>query len=229
MSIFRLFEGLDLCAPGDAASLMRACAGLAPDAEVLDAGCGRGADLPALLSLVPRGRVTAVDLSEAFIAHVRAHFPMVRAEVADMLDPPAGRYDLIWSGGAIYGPGIGPALRAWAPCLAAGGRVVFTDLVLRRPQVSPEVAAFFAEDGVALRDEAGLGAEIAAAGWRRTDGFWLPDTAWAAYYLPVEARLDALQDDPEMAEVVASFRREIALWRRHGGEYGYLLAVAVPQ
>jgi cyclopropane fatty-acyl-phospholipid synthase-like methyltransferase len=65
MSIFRLFDGLDLCAPGDADSLTRAAAGLAPDAAVLDAGCGRGADLPVLLSLVPEGRVTAIDLSES--------------------------------------------------------------------------------------------------------------------------------------------------------------------
>jgi SAM-dependent methyltransferase len=229
MSIHRLFAGLDRCAPGDSRSLARACAGIAPDAAVLDAGCGTGADLQALLALVPDGKVTAIDLSEDFIAGVRERHPTVKAAVADMTDPPDGPFDLIWSGGAIYGPGVATALSAWRGRLAPGGRVAFTDLVLRGNQVSPEVAAFFAEEGVPLRDAAGLQAEVVAAGWRWVEGFWLPETAWDAYYLPVEQRLKAMQDDPEMADVVATFQREIALWRQHGTQYGYYLAVAVPQ
>ena len=228
MTIYDLFDGLDRCAPGDAASLTRACTGVAPSASVLDAGCGTGADLPALLALVPEGQVTAVDLAEPFIATIRARYPKVRAEVADMTNPPGGPYDLIWSGGAIYGPGIAVALKAWRGKLRPGGRVVFTDLVLRGGPVAPEVAAFFADEGVPLRDVAGLRAEIEAAGWRLAAGDWLPDSAWEAYYLPLEARLDGLDPKPEMAGLVAGFRHEIALWRRHGAGYGYYLAVAVP-
>ena len=228
MSLYRLFQGLDRCAPGDAASLIRAVGALAPDAQVLDAGCGTGGDLPVLLSLVPRGRVTAVDLAEAFIDGIRQRHPQVRAEVADMLDPPPGPYDLIWSGGAIYNSGIGPALAAWARHLAPGGRVIFTDLVLRGAAASPEVAEFLAAEGVPLRDAAALRAEVAAAGWRVTDSFWLPDSAWDAYYLPVEGRMEALRGDPDFAEIIPSFQREIDLWRSHGSEYGYLLVQAVP-
>lgn len=229
MSIFRLFDGLDLCAPGDADSLTRAAAGLAPDAAVLDAGCGRGADLPVLLSFVPEGRVTAIDLSEEFIAHIRRRFPQVRAEAGDMTRPPGCPYDLIWSGGAIYGPGVTPALQAWAPCLAPGGRVAFTDLVLTGPDTPPEVADFFAADGVTLRGAAELDQEVRASGYRTIDSFWLPETAWAAYYDPLAARLDNCAADPEMQQVVEDFRREIDLWRRLGATYGYLLTVAVPR
>jgi len=228
MTILDLFDGLDRCAPGDAASLRRACAGLAPSAHVLDAGCGRGADLPDLLALVPDGTVTAVDLAEPFIASIRARFPSVRAEVADMTDPPGGPYDLIWSGGAIYGPGVGKALAAWRHRLAPGGRVVFTELLTRVDTVHPEVRAFLADEGVDMRGEAGLRAEVAAAGWRMTEGFWLPDSAWDSYYLPLEQRMEHLASVPEMAEVIASFRREIAVWRLHGGDYGYYLASVVP-
>lgn len=228
MSLYRLFQGMDRCAPGDAASLIRAAGTLAPDAQVLDAGCGTGGDLATRQSLVPQGRVTAVDLAEEFIAGIRRRHPQVRAEVADMLAPLPGPYDLIWSGGAIYAPGIGSALRAWARHLAPGGRVVFTDLVLRGQGASPEVADFFATEGVALRDATALRAEVVAAGWQVTDSFWLPDRAWETHYLPVEARMQALQDDPDFAEIIPSFRREIDLWRSHGGEYGYLLVQAVP-
>jgi SAM-dependent methyltransferase len=229
MTIHHLFHGLDRCAPGDADSLRLACAGLAPNARVLDAGCGTGADLPTLLALVPKGQVTAVDLAEPFIAAVRARYPMVRAEVADMTNPPVGPYDLIWSGGAIYGPGVAKALTAWRDKLAPFGRVVFTDLVLRTAKPSPEVRAFFVAEGVPMLDAAGLQAKVAAAGWHCQSCALLPDSAWAAYYEPLEQRLDAVAHDPAMAEVVASFRSEIALWRQHGAEYGYALVVAVPQ
>lgn len=231
MSIYRLFDGLDLCAPGDADSLIRAAAGLAATAAVLDAGSGRGADLPLLLSLVPQGRVTAIDLSEEFIAHIRRRFPQVRAEAGDMTRPPGCPYDLIWSGGAIYGPGVTPALQAWAPCLAPGGRVAFTDLVLTGPDIPPEVADFFAAEEVALRGEAELAQEVRAAGFETIDSFWLPTTAWDAYYGPLERRLAALTPaaDPAQRWLIDSFRCEIDLWRRHGRSYGYLLTVAVPR
>jgi SAM-dependent methyltransferase len=224
MTIFELFEGLDRAGPGDRESLDRALAGLAPDASVLDAGCGRGADLAGLLSHVPRGRVAAVDTSPDFIAHVRAAHPQVRAEVADMTDPPGGPFDLIWSAGAIYHPGVGQALRAWRRVLAPGGRVAFSDLALRRPDAAPEVRDWLAAEGVPARDEAALRAEVAAAGYSVTDAFWLPPAAWEAYYLPLERRLDGLPP----SDMVRAFRDEIALWRRHGGDFGYLLVVAEP-
>lgn len=228
MSIIDLFEGLDRCAPGDAASLTRAAAGLKPDANILDAGCGTGGDLPTLLALAPEGQVTAVDLAPPFIEAVRRRFPTVRAEVADMTDPPGGPFDLIWSGGAIYGPGVATALAAWRDRLAEGGRVIFTDLLTRSATVAPEVRDFFAAEGVTCRDEAALRAEVEAAGWRMVDGFWLPDSAWEAYYLPVEARMAEVETVPEMTGIIDLFRQEIALWRRHGAEYGYFLAIVVP-
>ena len=223
-TIFDLFDGLDRAGPGERESLDRALAGVAPDAAVLDAGCGRGADLPALLARVPQGRVVAVDTSPDFIAHVRAAFPAVQAEVADMADPPGGPFDAIWSAGAVYHLGVGAALAAWRAHLAPGARVAFSDLCLTGPAPAPAVTAFFAAEGVTLREAAALEAEVRAAGYRIADAFWLPTEAWAAYYLPLERRLDGL---PENA-VARGFRDEIALWRAHGGDFGYRLVVAQP-
>lgn len=223
-TIFDLFEGLDRAGPGDRASLDRALAGLPPDASVLDAGCGRGADLPGLLAHVPEGRVVAVDASPEFVAHVRAAFPRVRAEVADMTDPPGGPFDLIWSAGAVYNVGIGAALAAWRRNLAPGGRVAFSDLCLRRDKPDAAVRAFFDAEGVTLRGAAALAAEAGAAGYRIADAFWLSAAAWQEYYGPLEKRLDALPGNA----LAQSFRAEIALWRRHGGDFGYRMIVARP-
>lgn len=225
-AIYDLFLGLDRCGPGDADSLRwaLALAGTRTDAAVLDAGCGVGADLPALLAAVPRGRIVAVDTAAPFIDRVRARFPRVRAEVADMAAPPGGPFDLIWSAGAVYNLGIGPALAAWRGHLAPGGRVALSDLRwtgAARPQA---VAEFFATEGITLTDAAAMDAEVAAVGWRVMGAMWLPRTAWAAYYEPLEPAL-ATCPDPEL---VAAFRAEIALWRAQGDAYGYRLVVVEP-
>jgi SAM-dependent methyltransferase len=242
MTILDLFDGLDRCAPGDAASVARVCAGLAPGAAVLDAGCGRGADLPAILAAAPGARVVAVDAAAPFVAHVRTTFPQVEAVCGDMAAPPGGPFDLIWSGGAIYNLGVTDALRGWRVHLAPGGRVAFSDLVLRgdtapevgnpfdTESVAPELADFFAAEGVALRGEVALQAEVAAAGFCVVDTFWMPDRAWEDYYLPLEPRLEQAETSHDMdtRAMAAAFRHEIALWRQHGASYGYLVCVAVP-
>lgn len=242
MTIFDLFDGLTRCAPGDVDSVARACAGVAPGARVLDAGCGRGADLPALMAAIPGARIVAVDAAAPFIAHVAAAVPGVQAVCGDMADPPGGPFDLIWSGGAVYNLGVTPALKGWRAHLAPGGRVAFSDLVVRgdtAPEVgdifaaegvAPELADFFAAEGVTLRNEAALRAEVAAAGFRVVETFWMPDRAWADYYLPLEPRLATAEAarDPDARAMALAFRHEIDLWRRHGADYGYLVCIAVP-
>jgi SAM-dependent methyltransferase len=226
-AILRLFDGLSLCAPSDPAALGRVLAGLAPDAVVLDAGCGRGADIPALLAAVPQGRVVAVDLAEPFVAHVRAAHPRVEAHHADMMAPPGGPFDLIWSGGAMYGPGVAACLGAWRGHLAAGGRVAFTEVCWTTPDPSHEARAFWSTEYPDMGDVAALEATIARAGYRVMQAEWLPASAWAAYYDPVAARMAALagDPDPELQDVIAGFRAEIDLRRAHGADYGCRLSV----
>ncbi len=61
--------------------------GIAPDATVLDVGCGTGRVTEALLALVPRGRVLAMDASAEMVALARERLGG-RAEVwcEDVLD-----------------------------------------------------------------------------------------------------------------------------------------------
>ena len=61
--------------------------GIAPDATVIDVGCGTGRVTEALLAIVPRGRVLAVDASQAMVALARARLGD-RAQVwcQDVLD-----------------------------------------------------------------------------------------------------------------------------------------------
>jgi len=230
MSIFALFDGLDRAGPGDAESLQWAftLAGKGPGARVLDAGCGRGADTGTLLELAPEGGVVAVDLAPDFIAHVAATHPRAWAEVADMTAPPGGPFDFIWSAGSAYSVGIEPALTAWRRHLAPGGCAAFSHLCWRVAEPAQGTRDFWASEGAILTSEAQHLELIARAGWRVLAHRWLPQSAWAAYYDPLSERLDLLEMQAGTTDLIASFRAEIALWRQHGEEYGYLLAVVEP-
>lgn len=227
MNIYDLFLPLHRAGPGDAASLRWAVglAGTAPGARVLDAGCGLGADLADLAMAVPGARITALDAAEAFVEQIRQRAPEVHAVVGDMANPPGGPYDLIWSAGAVYNLGIGPALSAWRGVLAPGGRVAFSDLCKTRDPLPVGAAAYWATEGLTLRDADAMDAEIDAAGWRRLGARWIGPAGWAAYYEPLAQRLDGFDGDPDL---IAAFRAEIACWRQWGDSFDYRLCVVEP-
>jgi trans-aconitate 2-methyltransferase len=70
-----------------AAEVLARLDGIAPDATAIDVGCGTGRVTEALLALVPRGRVLALDASADMVALARARLGE-RAEVwcQDVLD-----------------------------------------------------------------------------------------------------------------------------------------------
>lgn len=230
-AFFVLHEGLTREGPGDAESLGWALdlARIPARARILDAGCGPGADLAVLARLRPGAALVARDLHPPFVARIRAEQPHVVAEVGDMLAP-EGRFDLIWSAGAAYGPGVGAALAAWRAHLAPGGAVAFSDCLWRRTNPAPAARAFWAGEYPAMVDLPGHIARIEAAGYRILGARWLGTAAWEAYYGPLAERIAALRPgaDADMDQVLTATEAEIGLWRAHGGDYGYYLTVVQP-
>jgi trans-aconitate 2-methyltransferase len=87
-----------------AADVLARLEGIAPDATVLDVGCGTGRVTEALLALVPRGRVLALDASADMVAIARSRLggraEVWREDVLDLeLDVPV---DLIVSTAALH-------------------------------------------------------------------------------------------------------------------------------
>ena len=233
-AFFAIHTGLPREGPGDRQSLEWAVrlAGVRADAAICDAGCGPGADIPALLAQVPRGRVHAVDLHGPFVQQIRTRFaaePRVAAEVGDMAQLP-GRYDFIWSAGAVYAVGIAPAMASFRRALVPGGKAAFSHLCWLGEARPDAAAAFWAEEYPQMTDLAGVRAEIAAAGARVVGTMTLGPRAWDAYYGPLEARLDVLEPvaTGALAEAVAAHRREIAVWRACSDSYGYVLFLVAP-
>lgn len=234
-AFFTLHDDLPREGPGDAQSVAFAArlAGVKADARILDAGAGPGADIPALLAAAPRGHVTAIEAHAPFAeraAAAHAGDPRVTVRVGDMADP-GGPYDFIWCAGALYFLGIEEGLRGWRDALVAGGAVAFTDAVWLTDTPPEQARAFWAEYA-AMTDEAGVRAACARAGYSVLGTRLLPETAWDAYYRPMEARIAMLREGPldaALANVLAEGEAEIALRRNHGACYGYMLFVVRPE
>ncbi|MCA9547959.1 MAG: hypothetical protein KC613_26320, partial [Myxococcales bacterium] len=128
-----------------------------------------------------------------------------------------------------YSVGVPAALAAWRRLLAPAGWLVLSELCWREGARSAEAAAFWQREYPDMGDVTQLEARCAAAGYAVRGGFWLPDDAWAAYYGPLEAAVPAVRARHPQAEAQAALDdigREIALWRRFGGEFGYRFVVA---
>lgn len=219
--------------PGEAADVAWAAkvAGVGPEARILDAACGPGGDITALLEVAPRGHVTACDRITHFVAAARAaHLADPRVEVvqADMTSL-AGPFDLIWCAGAVYFLGVTEALTAWRPILAPGGAIAFSEACWFTDTPSDAARRNFA-DYPAMTDEAGIRARIATAGYTVLDTRRLSESAWENYFGPLDQRVATLRPeaDEALSRVLDEQEAEASLWRAEKDNFGYLLCVVRP-
>ena len=231
---FQLHSELPREGPGDRASLDWAfTTGHVPrDARILDAGCGPGADIAGLLANAPEGQVTAVDLHRPFVDRVRAVWGgdfRVEAKLGSMADE-AGPFDLVWSAGTLYFLGIENGLRHFRTRLAPGGVVAFSELAWLVDTPDPGLEWELRKEYPEIGGVEALKARVQAAGFELCGLRVLDDAAWEAYYTPLAARASALRPgaDPELIAVLDAALAEIALWRAHRDQFGYILAVVRP-
>ena len=200
-------------------------------ALIADLGCGPGADIGPLLELAPRSVVVAVDHNPQFLLQLSEKYdrnPRVDIRMADMREP-GGRFDLIWSAGAVYLLGVTEALKMWRENLNEGGVIAFSEPCYWEDPPSPQVAALWAEYPE-MSGEAGIAARVEAAGYETIATRRLADSAWQAYYLPLLERMNELYPDADddMRQVLAAQAAEIAAWDEYGDRFGYLLSVVRP-
>lgn len=232
---FTLHRDLPREGPGEPADVHWALAeaGLAGAVRVIDAACGPGADLVTLAEALPDAQIEGVDLQAHFVAaaqdRVAAFGPRVSVRQGDMavLDGPA---DLIWCAGAVYFLGISAALAAWAPVLAPRGHICFSEPVYVTDPPSAAAQRFWSSEGVDVTTRDGLAAKVKAAGFRTVAARTLAPSAWAAYYVPQAARIEALRPGaaPDLARVLEAAAQEFALWRTAPEEITYAQLLVAP-
>lgn len=237
---WEVHSGLAREGPGDEASLRRALAMMkalpaAPD--ILDVGCGPGAQSLALASLTA-GTITAVDTHAPFLdvlnraaadRGLAERITTVRASMTAMPFDDA-RFDAIWSEGAIYNMGFERGLAAWKRLLRPGGYMAVSEPCWLAPtdQIPAAALALWA-DYPAIRGVEPILRAVAEAGYRAVGHFVLPPAAWWSYYEPMQARItqlrEAYRDDPAALEGLAPHQAEIDGYRAFGAWYSYLFVV----
>jgi len=239
---FEVYEALPRQGPGNRACAARAlalCRDLPPSPAVLDLGCGVGGQTLHLAELTA-GAIVAVDSHAPSVERLRAAVAerglqgRVQPLVGDMARLPgwtAGRFDLVWSEGALYNLGLDYALRVCRGLLRPGGHLAFSDAVWRKADPPPEVKASFDLDYPAMGTVADDLAAIGRSGLSLLGHFTLPDEAWwGDFYSPMQRRIEELRGkyaaDPEALEGLRQLAREPEMHRRCSDYYAYELFVA---
>lgn len=232
-AFFELHRNLPREGPGEPADVAWATrlAGVGPQAQIADVGCGPGADIDALIAAAPQGHVTALDKTPHFVEEARARWrgdgrvTILKADMAAIRN----RYDMIWCAGAVYFLGVTEALTAWRKVLLPGGAVAFSEVCWFGDKRSERARNLWMQYPD-MTDEAGVAARIDAAGYEVLGTRWLSDAAWEAYFGPIDQRIAALRPhaDDALTHVLDEATEEAACWRAHRDEFGYLLSVVRP-
>lgn len=238
---FEIFESLPRQGPGNRASVARAlalCRDLPQSPEIIDLGCGVGAQTLHLAELTS-GTIVAVDSHAPSIERLRA----IAAEhglsrrispVVDNLSnlqQPSASFDLVWSEGALYNIGLESALPVCHRLLRPNGYIAFTDAVWRKDNPPPEVKASFEEDYPTMGWVKDALAAIEKGGFNLIDHFTLPEEAWwDDFYTPMQHRIEELRGryagDDEAITALDQIAQEPEMHRKYSDYYAYEFFVA---
>jgi SAM-dependent methyltransferase len=237
---FEIHSGLPREAPGDDASTARALAlasGLPPKPDILDVGCGPGAQT-LVLARATGGLVTAVDNHAPFLDDLRRR--ALLAGLAEHVQPFRGSmfelpfkeaaFDLIWSEGAIYIMGFDNGLRNWRRFLRPDGWLAVSEVAWLRDDPPQELFDFWKAGYPAIRTVAENLTAIRDGGYETAGHFVLPESSWwDSYYVPVLERVARLKDkyrgDAEAEGILGQETVEIELYKKYSDYYGYVFFV----
>lgn len=237
--IFEIFEDLPRQGPGLDEYTRRAyemLTGLPKRPEILDVGCGSGAQTMALARLSP-GRITATDVYEPMLDTLRRR--AAQAGAADRITPlnmsmselkfPDESFDVIWSEGAIYIIGFQEGLKIWRRLLKPGGYMVVSEATWFVEEPPAEAKAFWDSCYPAItqtRDNVRMAEE---AGYKVVGTFPLPAKGWFEFYRPLGPKLEKLRKkyrgDEAALQEIALCEKEMEICQKYHASYGYTFFV----
>lgn len=235
-ALFQLHEGLPRNSPGSEKTTIKALRRLGRmrrGSRIIDLGCGTGSSTLALARRLS-AEVVAVDAHEPFLRVLaeRSQQEELKGVVvtrhADFgaLNEPERSFDLIWSEGAAYVLGFEQALLKWRPLLKNGGKAAITELSWTTDQPSGESKEYWASVYPGMHGIVANCAAAERAGFSVIDTMTLSNKDWRAYYEPLKERIQKLRSEgepsAELAVIIEEAEREIAVYEKHGDEFGYV-------
>jgi len=231
-----LYKGLSRLGPGNRQSTLKAlsmCQQLPDSPDILDIGCGTGAQTLVLASATS-GKIVALDLIPEFLEQLKAsirsqgleqHISVCKGDMNNL--PFADQcFDLVWSEGAAYIMGFSNALRDWKKLVRPGGYLVVSDASWFKPNPPTKLKAFWDENYPAIRSVDENLAMAKTLGWETTANFHLDDKAWSIdYYGPLIKQLKVFREmnaqDADAQQVATMTDREIQIFENYSEYYGY--------
>lgn len=233
---YQVFEALPRQGPGCTGATRKAYSHLpvlSLRAEILDVGCGSGAQTRNLAALTG-GTITAVDNHRPFLdtlatwARRTGLSDRIRIVCASMNALPfkPAQFDLIWSEGAVFIIGFEKGLAAWKPFLKKGGFMVVSDAAWFESDPPQELVQWWTGLGEVPLTEDQLRELVKKSGLRLIATYRLPEAGWwDNYYIPMLARIADLRKtyggDPALAAIPDSFEKEAEMYRKFKRYYGY--------
>lgn len=236
---FQIYEQLDRKGPGSYKSTelaLQVCATLPTIPKLLDIGCGSGSNAIDLAKISDMD-ITSIDIYEPFVQEARSNViasgldMRVKVQQADMTDLPfcAESFDIIWSEGAAYIMGFDAALEYWKQFIVPNGYLVVSEAVWLQKNnsydIPQELLTFWQESYPAMRHSEQNILVISKLGYQLLDRFLIPLNDWDNFYNSLEKHIKhiphAFSEQPYAKDIFALIEREIELFRKYRGYYGY--------
>lgn len=236
-----IHHGLPRQGPGSRETTLKAlssCTDLPEAVQVLDVGCGPGAQSIVLAEALPKAHITAIDLYPFFLEELEERAAekglseRIETKQMNMLKMPfeAESFDLIWAEGSAYIMGFLNAVRDWHKLLKPGGYLAVSEICWLQEERSKPLVDFWKQAYNSMRDLDSLIQEISKFDYKMLEYFVLPNSAWwDEYYTPLSERLPGLVakygDNPTASAIVMENNTEIEMRRQYPNEYGYAFFV----
>ncbi|MEC6798530.1 MerR family transcriptional regulator [Photobacterium sp. S4TG1] len=218
-----IFTPLEQWAPGSKQDTLHAIS-LMPNQQIrriLEIGSGKGGST-VLLANNTKAHITAVDNEPVAIEQL--HQKIKESQLDDRISPvcasmtalpfEAKSFDAIWAESCVYIMGMENALKQWKPLLKDDGILVVSDLVWLTDTPDDEVKQFWLSNYPDIQTIPARLKLFQAQGYDVINHFSLGLNAWENYWLPLQARVEALQSTMPTSQALLDVEQEISIYEK---------------
>ena len=206
--------------------------------KIADIGCGTGASTLALARAL-EAEITAVDFLHNFLDVLKARSQSegldekIIALCCSMETLPFtdGKFDVIWSEGAIYNIGFERGVADWRRFLKPGGLLIASELTWTTKTRPVQLQKHWESEYPEIDTSSAKMSILEENGYAPIGYFVLPENCWREnYYEPMVARFEDFLNRnghcEQALELVDAVRQEIELFERYKAYYNYGVYIA---